>query len=123
MKILVTGGAGFIGSNFLQYMTEKYEDYNFVCLDSLTYAGNYENLQSISTRKNFKFIKGDITNRELIDKLFEAEEFDWVINFAAESHVDNSIKNPEIFLKTNIIGTEILMDVSLKYNVKRYHQI
>ena len=123
MKILVTGGAGFIGSNFLHYMTEKYEDYNFVCLDSLTYAGNYENIQSLSTRKNFKFIKGDITDKKVIDKLFKAEEFDWVINFAAESHVDNSIKNPEVFLKTNIIGTEILMDASLKYNVKRYHQI
>ncbi len=123
MKVLVTGGAGFIGSNFLHYMVNKYDDYNFVCLDALTYAGNYENLLDIARKKNFKFIKGDITDKDFIDKLFSEEKFDWVINFAAESHVDNSIKNPNIFLTTNIIGTEVLMDASLKYNVKRYHQI
>jgi len=123
MKILVTGGAGFIGSNFLHYMVEKYENYDFVCLDALTYAGNYENLLNIIDKENFKFIKGDITDRDFINNLFEEEKFDWVINFAAESHVDNSIKNPNIFLMTNIIGTQVLLDASLKNNVKRYHQI
>ena len=123
MKVLVTGGAGFIGSNFLHYMVEKYKDYNFVCLDKLTYAGNYDNLKPIINNKNFKFIKEDITNKDKIDEIFREEQFDWVINFAAESHVDNSIKNPNIFLTTNIIGTQILMDASLKYKVKRYHQI
>lgn len=123
MKVLVTGGAGFIGSNFLHYMVNEYKDYNFVCLDALTYAGNYENLSSIIDKKNFKFIKGDITDKDFVNNLFEEEKFDWVINFAAESHVDNSIKNPNIFLMTNIIGTQILLDASLKNNIKRYHQI
>ena len=123
MKILVTGGAGFIGSNFLHYMVNKYKEYNFVCLDALTYAGNYNNLLPIIDKSNFKFIKGDITNRKFIYELFEEEKFDWVINFAAESHVDNSIKNPGIFLDTNIIGTGVLMDASRLTNVKRYHQI
>lgn len=123
MKILVTGGAGFIGSNFLHYMVKKYEDYSFVCLDALTYAGNYNNLKPVEDMKNFKFVKGDITDREFVDRLFETEKFDWVVNFAAESHVDNSIKNPEIFLRTNIIGTQVLMDASIKYNIKRFHQI
>lgn len=123
MNILVTGGAGFIGSNFLHYMVNKYKDYNFVCLDALTYAGNYNNLKPIEDKENFKFVKGDITDREFVDKLFAEEKFDWVVNFAAESHVDNSIKNPGIFLTTNILGTQVLMDASRKYNVKRYHQV
>ncbi len=123
MKILVTGGAGFIGSNFLHYMVNKYPKYNFVCLDALTYAGNYANLYPILDKKNFKFIKENITNKIEIDKIFAREKFDWVVNFAAESHVDNSIKNPQIFLETNIIGTQVLLDASLKYQVKRYHQI
>jgi len=123
MNILVTGGAGFIGSNFLHYMVNKYKDYNFVCLDSLTYAGNYNNLIPIEDKDNFKFVKGDITDREFVDKLFAEEKFDWVINFAAESHVDNSIKNPGVFLTTNILGTQVLMDASRKYNIKRYHQV
>ena len=123
MKFLITGGAGFIGSNYLHYVTDKYKDDYFVCLDALTYAGNYNNIKDLEGKDNYKFIKGDITDRSFIDKLFSEEKFDVVINFAAESHVDNSIKNPEIFLITNIIGTEILMDASLKYNVKRYHQI
>ena len=123
MKFLITGGAGFIGSNYLHYVTDKYKDDYFVCLDALTYAGNYNNIKDLEEKDNYKFVKGDITDRDFIDKLFSDEKFDVVINFAAESHVDNSIKNPEIFLTTNIIGTEVLMDASLKYNVKRYHQI
>ena len=123
MKFLITGGAGFIGSNYLHYVTDKYKDDYFVCLDALTYAGNYNNIKDLEEKDNYKFVKGDITDRSFIDKLFCEEKFDVVINFAAESHVDNSIKNPEIFLTTNIIGTEVLMDASLKYNVKRYHQI
>lgn len=123
MKFLVTGGAGFIGSNYMHYVVNKYKDDYFVCLDALTYAGNYNNIQDLEEKDNFKFVKGDITDRDFIDKLFAEEKFDTVINFAAESHVDNSIKNPGIFLTTNIIGTQVLMDASLKYNVDRYHQV
>ncbi len=123
MKFLVTGGAGFIASNYLYYVTEKYPEDTFVCLDALTYAGNYNSIKPLEERSNYKFVKGDITDREFIDKLFADEKFDVVINFSAESHVDNSIKNPGIFLQTNIIGTQVLMDASLKYGVKRYHQI
>ena len=123
MKFLITGGAGFIGSNYCHYVVNKYPEDKFVCLDALTYAGNYNNIKSLEGKENFKFVKGDITDRELVDKLFNDEKFDVVINFAAESHVDNSIKNPGIFLTTNIIGTQVLMDASLKYNVKRYHQV
>ena len=123
MKFLVTGGAGFIGSNFLHYMVNKYPKDSFVCLDALTYAGNYNNLKSIIDKDNFKFVKGDITNIEFVNKLFEEEKFDYVLNFAAESHVDNSIKNPTIFLTSNIIGTQVLMDASRRNNIKRYHQI
>ena len=123
MKILVTGGAGFIGSNFLFYMVEKYPDYDFVCLDALTYAGNYNTIKELEKKSNYKFVKGDITDREFVDSLFAKENFDWVVNFAAESHVDNSIKNPSIFLTTNIIGTQVLMDASRKHIIKRFHQI
>ena len=123
MKFLVTGGAGFIGSNYMHYVVNKYPEDYFVCLDALTYAGNYNNIKNLEEKSNFKFVKGDITDKEFIDKLFREEEFDVVINFAAESHVDNSIKNPGIFLTTNIIGTQVLMDASLKYNIKRYHQV
>ena len=123
MKFLITGGAGFIGSNYLHYVTNKYPDDYFVCLDALTYAGNYNNIKDLESNKNFKFVKGDITDRDFVDKLFSEEKFDIVINFAAESHVDNSIKNPGLFLNTNIIGTQVLMDASRKYNIKRYHQI
>lgn len=123
MKFLVTGGAGFIGSNYLHYVVNKYPKDEFVCLDALTYAGNYNNIKSLEEKANFKFIKGDIIDREFIDQLFFSEKFDIVINFAAESHVDNSIKNPGIFLNTNIIGTQILMDASRKYGIKRYHQV
>ena len=123
MKFLVTGGAGFIGSNYMHYVVNKYPEDYFVCLDALTYAGNYNNIKDLEGKDNYKFVKGDITDRDFIDKLFNDEKFDVVINFAAESHVDNSIKNPGIFLTTNIIGTQVLMDASLKYNVKRYHQV
>ena len=123
MKYLITGGAGFIGSNFLHYETEKYPNDKFVCLDALTYAGNYNNIKDLENKPNYKFVKGDITDREFIYDLFEKENFDVVINFAAESHVDNSIKNPGVFLTTNIIGTGVLLDASLKNGIKRYHQV
>lgn len=123
MKFLVTGGAGFIGSNYMHYVVNKYPEDYFVCLDALTYAGNYNNIKDLEDKSNYKFVKGNITDKEFIDKLFDEEKFDIVINFAAESHVDNSIKNPSIFLTTNIIGTQVLMDASIKYNIKRYHQV
>jgi len=123
MKVLVTGGAGFIGSNFIYYMMEEHPDYELVCLDLLTYAGNIKTLEKAQKNPNFKFVKGDIADRESVYKLFENEKFDVVVNFAAESHVDRSIENPEIFLITNILGTQVLLDASRKYNVKRYHQV
>lgn len=123
MKFLVTGGAGFIGSNYMHYVVNKYPNDEFVCLDALTYAGNYNNIKDLEEKENYKFVKGDIRDIEFIDNLFNEERFDVVINFAAESHVDNSIKNPGVFLTTNIIGTQVLMDASRKYNVKRYHQV
>lgn len=123
MKILVTGAAGFIGGNFSHYLVNKYNDYKIIGLDALTYAGNLQTLEPIMKKNNFKFVKGDITDRAFIMDLFEKESFDIVVNFAAESHVDRSIENPEIFLKTNILGTQVLMDASLKFNVKRYHQV
>ena len=123
MKFLVTGGAGFIGSNFMHYEVKNYPNDMFVCIDALTYAGNYNNIKSLETYDNFKFVHGDITDRELIFKLFEEEKFDVVINFAAESHVDNSIKNPTVFLTTNIIGTSVLMDACREFGIKRYHQV
>lgn len=123
MKILVTGGAGFIGGNFCHYLVDKYPSYQIIALDALTYAGNLETLEPIINKDNFKFVKGDITDRPFVNQLFESEKFDIVVNFAAESHVDRSIENPEVFLKTNILGTQVLMDASLKTGVKRYHQV
>ena len=123
MKFLVTGGAGFIGGNYLHIMTKKYPEDEFVCLDSLTYAGNMETLSPIMDKKNFKFVKGDIRDRDFVYSLFEKEHFDYVINFAAESHVDRSIENPQIFLETNIIGVSVLMDACRKFGIKRYHQV
>ena len=123
MKILVTGGAGFIGSNFIYYMLEKHPGYKIVCLDALTYAGNLETLDLAIKNPDFRFIKGDITDRENVRKLFSEEKFDVVVNFAAESHVDRSIEEPEIFLKTNILGTQVLMDISREFGVSRYHQV
>lgn len=123
MKILITGSAGFIGGNFSHYMVKKYPNYTIVGLDSLTYAGNMETLLPVINKSNFTFIKGDITNKDFVNKLFNEENFDIVVNFAAESHVDRSIENPELFLKTNILGTQVLMEASLKTNVNRFHQI
>ncbi len=122
-KMLITGGAGFIGSNFIHYILSKYNDYQVINLDKLTYAANLENLKDIEDNKNYKFIHGDIADKEFIFKLFENEKFDIVINFAAESHVDNSILNPQIFTITNILGTQVLLDACRKYNIKRFHQI
>ena len=122
-KFLVTGGAGFIGGNFLHIMVNKYPNDQYVCIDALTYAGNMETLEPIMNKPNFKFVHDNICNREAVFKLFEEEHFDYVINFAAESHVDRSIENPEIFLKTNILGTQVLMDACRKYGIKRYHQV
>ncbi len=123
MKFLVTGGAGFIGGNFLHMMVRKYPEDQYVCIDALTYAGNIETIEPIMKEKNFKFIHENICNREAVYQLFEIEKFDYVINFAAESHVDRSIDNPEIFLKTNILGTQVLLDACRKYGIKRYHQV
>ena len=123
MKMLVTGGAGFIGSNFIFFILNKYSDYRVVCLDALTYAGNLSTLEPVISNQKFRFVKGDITNRVFVNELFQEERFDFVVNFAAESHVDRSIEDPEIFLKTNIIGTQILMDASRKNGVRRFHQI
>lgn len=123
MKIIVTGGAGFIGGNFVHCMLNKYPDYEIICLDMLTYAGNMETLEPIMDKSNFKFIKADIADRELVYNLFESEKPDVIVNFAAESHVDRSITNPEIFLRTNIIGTSVLLDACKKYGIKRYHQV
>lgn len=123
MKILITGGAGFIGGNFCHYIVKKYSDYEIVALDALTYAGNLQTLEPIKDSPNFKFVKGDITDRTFIYALFNNEQFDIVVNFAAESHVDRSIENPEVFLKTNILGTQVLMDASLKSKAKRFHQV
>jgi dTDP-glucose 4,6-dehydratase len=123
MTILVTGGAGFIGANFVKYMLIKYPDYKIICLDALTYAGNLENLADVMDKPQFKFIKGDIVSRKDVFDLFEQDKPDMVVNFAAESHVDRSIDNPGIFLETNIIGTQVLMDACRKYGIKRFHQI
>lgn len=121
-NILITGGAGFIGSNFIYYMQKKHPDYRLVCLDSLTYAGNLFNLDG-AKGKNFRFVLGDITDINTVNSLFEEEGFDVVVNFAAESHVDRSIENPTVFLKTNILGTQALLEASKKYGVSRFHQV
>lgn len=123
MTIIVTGGAGFIGSNFIFHMLEVYPEYRIICLDKLTYAGNLSTLEKVKDNKNFRFVKADICDRQEVYKLFEEENPDIVVNFAAESHVDRSIETPEIFLQTNIIGTAVLMDACRKYGIKRYHQV
>ena len=122
-KIVVTGAAGFIGSNFVFHMLKAHPDYFIVGLDALTYAGNLETLADVIDEPNFKFVKADITDAQAIDKIFAEEKFDIVVNFAAESHVDRSIEDPGVFLRTNILGTQVLMDASIKYGVKRFHQV
>ena len=123
MKWLVTGGAGFIGSNFVFYMLDKYPEDQIICLDKLTYAGNLETLEGVMKNPNFTFVKGDISDRETVYALFEKEHPDVVVNFAAESHVDRSVVDPGIFLQTNILGTGVLMDACRKYGIRRYHQV
>ncbi len=123
MTVIVTGGAGFIGSNFIFYMLKNHPNYRIICLDKLTYAGNLSTLKSVMDKPNFRFVKADICDREGVYKLFEEERPDVVVNFAAESHVDRSIEDPEIFLKTNILGTQVLMDACRKYGITRYHQV
>ena len=123
MTVLITGGAGFIGTNFVYYMLEKHKDYRIVCLDILTYAGNFSSLKTAAENPRFAFYKTDITDKKAVCEVFEREKPEIVINFAAESHVDRSIENPEIFLRTNIIGTQVMMDACLKYGAKRFHQV
>lgn len=122
-KILVTGGAGFIGANFVKHMVDKYPTYEVFNLDALTYAGNLKTCQEVEEKPNYHFIHGDISNRAFIFNLFEKERFEMVVNFAAESHVDRSIVDPEIFLKTNVIGTQVLMDAARTFGVSRFHQV
>ncbi len=123
MTILVTGGAGFIGANFVFYMLDRHPEDRVVCLDKLTYAGNLDTLSPVMDHPRFRFVRGDICDRETVDGLFEAEQPDFVVNFAAESHVDRSIEDPEVFLRTNILGTAALMDACRKYGVERFHQV
>ena len=123
MNIIVTGGAGFIGSNFIYYMLKKHPSDRIICVDKLTYAGNLETLEAAMEKKNFKFIRADIADRQDVYRIFEQEKPDIVVNFAAESHVDRSIENPEIFLQTNVIGTSVLLDACRKYGIDRYHQV
>ncbi len=123
MKIIVTGGAGFIGGNFIHYMLNIYNDYKIICLDALTYAGNMETLEPVKDNPCFKFYKADIADRMAVYEIFEKEKPDIIVNFAAESHVDRSIDNPGIFLQTNVIGTGVLMDACRKYGITRYHQV
>ena len=123
MKILVTGGAGFIGGNFVYYELKNHPADEIICLDKLTYAGNLETLADAQGNPNFKFIRGDIADREAVYKIFEMEKPAVVVNFAAESHVDRSIEDPELFLRTNIIGTSVLLDACKKFGIERFHQV
>lgn len=123
MKICVTGGAGFIGGNFVHYMVKKYPEYEILNLDLLTYAGNLETLKPVENEPNYRFVRGDIADRKFIMDLFAKEQFDVVVNFAAESHVDRSISDPGIFVQTNVLGTQVLLDACKEYGVKRFHQV
>ena len=123
MKLCITGGCGFIGTNFLHTMVRKYPLYKFVCIDALTYSGNINNLNPIIHCPNFSFIHADISNRKEIFGIFEEQKFDMVVNFAAETHVDNSIKNPSIFFQSNVVGTQTLLDACNAFKIKRFHQI
>lgn len=123
MKIIVTGGAGFIGGNFVHYMLREHPEDQIICLDALTYAGNMETLAPVMDNAQFKFIRADIADRETVYRIFAEEKPAVLVNFAAESHVDRSIEQPEIFLRTNIIGTSVLLDACRKYGIQRYHQV
>ncbi|MBR4235531.1 MAG: dTDP-glucose 4,6-dehydratase [Clostridia bacterium] len=123
MTVIVTGGAGFIGSNFIFYMLNAHPDYRIVCVDKLTYAGNLSTLRSVMNNPAFSFVKLDICDRSGVYSLFEKEKPDMVVNFAAESHVDRSIEDASVFLQTNIIGTSVMMDACRKYGIRRYHQV
>jgi dTDP-glucose 4,6-dehydratase len=123
MKILVTGGAGFIGSNYIYHMQEYHPDTEIVCLDSLTYAANIRNLEQAMAKNNFEFVKGDITDSAVVTEVVRDGKFEAVVNFAAESHVDRSISHPDIFTRTNVIGTQVLMDACRKNDVERFHQV
>ena len=123
MTLLVTGGAGFIGSNFIFYMMKAHSQYRIVCIDKLTYAGNLATLAPVLDRENFRFVRADICDREAVFRLFEEERPAVVVNFAAESHVDRSIEDPGVFLKTNILGAQTLMDACREYGVERFHQV
>lgn len=123
MNILVTGGAGFIGANFIYFLLKNHPEDRILCLDALTYAGNMATLDDAMQNKQFRFVKGDIADRAFVNSLFETEKLDIVVNFAAESHVDRSIADPALFLRTNILGTQTLMDACRKYGIRRYHQI
>lgn len=122
-NFLITGGAGFIGGNFLLTMVKKYPLDRWVCLDALTYAGDTKKLEPIMGLDNFRFVKGNICDKEVVSALFEEEKFDYVINFAAESHVDRSIDDPDIFLRSNLLGVEVLLNAARKYGIKRFHQV
>jgi dTDP-glucose 4,6-dehydratase len=122
-SIIVTGGAGFIGSNFIRYMLKKYSQYKIINLDALTYAGNLENLKDVENHGNYVFVKGDIADRDTVYRIFEHTKPDILVNFAAESHVDRSIEDCDSFLRTNVIGTQVLLDACRHYGIERYHQI
>lgn len=122
MKLLVTGGAGFIGSNFVLYMLQQHPDYEIVNVDALTYAGNLENLKAIENNPNYTFVKADITDVTAMDELI-SQGVDVVVNFAAESHVDRSILEPEVFVKTNVLGTQVLLDAAKKYSITKFVQV
>ncbi len=123
MNIIVTGGAGFIGSNFIFYMLKEHPADRIICLDALTYAGNLSTLAPILNDPRFRFVKADICDRDAVYKLFEEERPDYLVHFAAESHVDRSIVDPGVFVRTNVLGTEVLLDACVKYGIKRYHQV
>jgi len=123
MKIMVTGGAGFIGSNFIHYMLEKYDDIEVVNYDKLTYAGNLDNLKDVENDKRYCFVKGDICDKELVEKVIKEHGIEQIVNFAAESHVDRSITGPEIFIKTDVFGTFNLLEAARKFDIERYIQI
>ena len=123
MKLLVTGGAGFIGANFIFHMLKEHPDYEIVCLDALTYAGNMETLEPAADNPKFTFVKADVADRDAVFEIFAKEKPDVVVNFAAESHVDRSIEDPGVFLRTNILGTQVLMDACNEFGISRFHQV